>query len=393
MTSTGSSEQGPARRPKRCAYKWVHRVRGRDGKLRFYLRRRGFARVRLKGEFGSTEWAENYRQAMDGAIALPPREIGASRTLAGSINALIASYLASTQWTEGLAKNSKHTRRPILEKLRTSEKWGNVLVRDLKAKHVRAILDVQKGHAKRHWCNTLRGLFRFAIDTEVIEDDPSAGIKVTQPRSDGFHAWDDGEIGRYRAYWPLGSEARLVFEFALETASRRCEIVRLGLQHVRKGRIQIERAKGSDAVDIEVSPELQAALDAMPDNGNLTYLLNAKGQPYTPDQLGRKFKEWADAAGMPKQCRLHGLKKSRASQIASKGGSAHQIMAITGHRSLAQAQKYADKFNKREAADAAMALLKTTASKAPGGIALDDVMKLLTQLKADQKANVECKTA
>jgi hypothetical protein len=39
-------------------------------------------------------------------------------------------------------------------------------------------------------------------------------------------------------------------EFAPETASRRCEIVRLGPPHVKDGQIRIERAKGSKDVDI-----------------------------------------------------------------------------------------------------------------------------------------------
>jgi integrase len=53
-------------------------------------------------------------------------------------------------------------------------------------------------------------------------------------------------------------------EFALETASRRCEVVRLGPQHVKDGRIRIERAKGGKDVDIALTPELRAAIDAMP---------------------------------------------------------------------------------------------------------------------------------
>jgi hypothetical protein len=55
----------------------------------------------------------------------------------------------------------------------------------------------------------------------------------------------------------------LVLEFALETASRRCEIVRLGPQHVKKGRIRVE-SKGSKDVDILLTPELKVAIDTMP---------------------------------------------------------------------------------------------------------------------------------
>jgi hypothetical protein len=57
-------------------------------------------------------------------------------------------------------------------------------------------------------------------------------------------------------YWPLGTQQRLVMEFALEAVSRRAEVLRLGPQHVGNGRIRIERVPGSKAVDIPVTPEL-----------------------------------------------------------------------------------------------------------------------------------------
>jgi len=128
---------------------------------------------------------------------------------------------------------------------------------------------------------------------------------------------------------------------------------------VKGGRIKIKRAKGCNGVDIPLSPELKTALDAMPANDHLTYLVNAKGEPYTPQALGTKFAEWATEAGLPQCCRMHGLRKSRTAQLASRGASPHVIMAVTGHKSLSEVQRYADKFNRRRAADAAMALLKT----------------------------------
>jgi hypothetical protein len=36
-----------------------------------------------------------------------------------------------------------------------------------------------------------------------------------------LHPGTDDEIERYRAHWPLGTQQRLVMEFALETASRK----------------------------------------------------------------------------------------------------------------------------------------------------------------------------
>src|SRR5262245_41259209 len=176
--------------------------------------------------------------------------------------------------------------------------------------------------------------------------------------ADGYHTWEDEEIEQYRAHWPLGSEPRLVLEFAFETASRRCEVVHLGRQHVKAGRIKIARAKGCNGVDIPLSPELAAALAAMPATG-LTSLVRPRGKPYTPAALGVKFAEWATEAGLPARCRLHGLRKARTAQFASQGASPHEIMSVTGHKSLAEVQRYADKFNRRKAADAAMARLLT----------------------------------
>jgi integrase len=350
----------PRSRPR--PYKFVQRVLGRDNVWRCYLRRPGYARLPLVGLYGSEEFAKSYQQAMGGGVAVTPRAIGAGRTVAGSVNALIATYLTSKRWAapppEGLAPNSKRNRAPIMEKLRTGP-WGAVMVRDLAGKHVRAMLEGQTGHAKKHYLKTLRGLFAYAIEIDLVETDPSIGIKVKVPASEGYHTWSDEEIAQYRGHWPLGTEPRLVLEFALETASRRCEVVNLGRQHVKGGRIKIKRAKGCNGVDIPVSLELAEALDAMAPTHHLTYLVRHNGQPYTPESLGLKFAQWATGAGLPSRCRLHGLRKARTAQLASKGASPHTIMAITGHKSLAEVQRYADRYNRKVAADAAMALLRT----------------------------------
>src|SRR6266581_1749098 len=107
------------------------------------------------------------------------------------------------------------------------------------------------------------------------KDDPTEGIpSIKLPKSKGHHTWTDDEIEQYRAYWPLGTQQRLVMEFALETTSRRGEVVLLGPQHVKIGHIHIERIHGSHDVDIPLSHELQAACDAMP-KSHLTYIVTA----------------------------------------------------------------------------------------------------------------------
>ena len=148
------------------------------------------------------------------------------------------------------------------------------------------LASIRKPSAKRHWLKAIRGLMRVAVPT-MRKDDPTEGIPgIKLPKSKGHHTWTDDEITRYRAYWPLGSQQRLVMEFALETASRRGEVVRLGPQHVRNGRIRIERTHGSEDVDMLMSPQLQAACDAMP-KAHLTYIVSAYGKPRSKYGLSR----------------------------------------------------------------------------------------------------------
>lgn len=85
MESTGKSRPRP--------YRYVQRMRDRYGVWRCYLRRPGFKRVALAGLYGSEEFAESYRQAMGGSVAVASRAIGAGRTVAGSVDALIAAPL------------------------------------------------------------------------------------------------------------------------------------------------------------------------------------------------------------------------------------------------------------------------------------------------------------
>ena len=116
---------------------------------------------------------------------------------------------------------------------------------------------IAKPSVKRDWFKAIRGLLRYAVPT-MLAVDPTEGIaSIKLPKSKGHHTWTDDEIERYRAHWPLGTQQRLVMEFALETASRKGEVVRLGPQHARNGRIRTERTHGSEDVDIPIGGRMR----------------------------------------------------------------------------------------------------------------------------------------
>jgi integrase len=330
----------------------------KDGRVRYYFRRRGEKAIPLPGMPGSEEFMAAYAMAL---AAIPDQpEIGARRTLPGSINALVVDYYRSAEWHNGLAEDTRKTRQRIIERFRV--KHGDKRVALLRGEHIEKMLaQVPKLSAKRHWLKAIRGLLRFAVPT-MLRVDPTEGVgAIKLPKTKGHHTWTDDEIAQYRAYWPLGTQQRLVMEFALETASRRGEVVRLGPQHFKNGRIRIERTHGSDDVDIPVSPELQAACDAMP-KSHLTYIVSSHGKPRSKYGLGNDFAKWVTEAGLPARCRLHGLKKSGMRRWAEAGGTAHELMAFSGHRTLSQVQHYTSAADKKRLADSGFAKMQRTKS-------------------------------
>jgi integrase len=326
--------------------RFVHGFIDRHGTPRFYFRRRGFKQTPLPGLPHSTEFLDAYQAALG---ATPHSDIGASRTAPGTINALVVSYYKSDAWTHSLAEETRKTRRRIIEKFRA--KHGDKRVALLREDHILKMLaEIEKPSARRHWLKAIRGLMQAAIPS-MRKDDPTAGVAgIKLPKSRGHHTWTDAEIEQYRAH----CQQRLVFEFALETVSRRGEVVRLGPQHVKNGRIRIERTHGSADVDIPISPELQAACDAMP-KAHLTYIVTAHGRPRSKYGLGNDFARWATEAGLPARCRMHGLKKGGMRRLAEHGNTTHELMAISGHRTLSEVQRYTEDADRKRLADSGMA--------------------------------------
>src|SRR5262245_65727801 len=94
--------------------RYVHAFVDRHGKARYYFRRHG-RRIPLPGLPGSAEFNRAYELALAGTP--PAADIGATRTVAGSVNAMVVGYLGSAAFGQ-LAPASQRQYRRILEELR-----------------------------------------------------------------------------------------------------------------------------------------------------------------------------------------------------------------------------------------------------------------------------------
>lgn len=243
-----------------------------------------------------------------------------------------------------------------------SEKHGDKPVAMMQPKHVRSLRDekAECPGAARNRLKALRALFRWAIEAGEAPHDPTIGVQLIAYVSKGHHSWTLEEVEAYEQRHPLATKARLAMAILLYTSWRREDAVRLGPQHVQGGRIRYRQAKNEHRnpidMDIPLHPDLAKAIEASR-TAHLTFLVTEYGKPFSPNGFGNAFKDWCRQANLP-HCSAHGLRKALATRLAERGATTHEIMAITGHQSLEEVERYTREARRSELADSAMSKLK-----------------------------------
>jgi integrase len=299
------------------------------GRRYYYFRRPGAEAIRLPA-LGTPEFEVAYQAALHGG------EIGSSRTIPGTVNEAVVAYYKSLAYRE-LAQGSRYMFRSYMERFRN--KYGNSRLATMPPEFIVQMMDRMAPFAARNWLKSMRMLMRHAVSTGLCKTDPTRGVKLPKVKSDGIHAWSESEIEQFEAHHPIGTRARLAFALALYTGQRRSDLVRMGRQHVRNGEIEVRQQKTAAVLIIPLDAKLQAVIDATP-GGHLTFLVRASGKPYRAVDLSIQFRAWCDEAGLPEKCSVHGLRKAAARRLAERGCSAHEIAAITGHRTLKEVERY-----------------------------------------------------
>jgi integrase len=312
-----------------------------------YFRKRGSPYVRLPGVVGSAEFMDAYQAA----LATAPIPIGLStRSKPGSVSAAIAEYYGS-QAFRSQAAGTQALRRAILERFR--EQHGDKRLAGLPKEFVVALLDTMAPHAARNWIKTFRHFIRWAESRKLVRQDPTWGVKVKVPTSDGHHSWTDEEVAAFEAHHPIGSKARLALALGLYTAQRRGDVIRMGRQHIRNGELMVQQEKTNARVVIPVLPELAAIIDATP-TGHLTLLVTKTGKSYGAGDFSEQFRRWCDDAGLPPECSFHGLRKAALTRLADAGKTVHQIAAVSGHKTLKEVERYTRAADQRRLAREAL---------------------------------------
>jgi hypothetical protein len=274
---------------------FVHGYVDRHGKAKFYFRRSGNPKIRLPGLPWSPEFMAAYESAKSGQFSRP--EAGANRTVPGTVNAALVSYYQSTAFCDGLAESSKQMRRAILERFR--EEHGAKRIGLLHKKALQAILNKKTPAAASNWRKALRGFIDHAMSMDMLRVDPLAGVKLVTVKSNGHHPWEMEACAQFEARHAIGTRARLAYELLLQVGHSRCDVVRMGRQHVRNGILSLRRQKTGVAFDVPVMPALQEAIGGMPASDHLTFLVTARGNPFSAAGFGNWFRDRCHEAGLP----------------------------------------------------------------------------------------------
>jgi integrase len=70
------------------------------------------------------------------------------------------------------------------------------------------------------------------------------------------------------------------------------------------------------------------------------------------------MREAITAAGLPLECQPHGLRKAAGRRLAEAGCSSRELMAVLGHKTLAEAERYTREADQVRLATAAVARLQ-----------------------------------
>ncbi|CCE08065.1 Phage integrase family protein [Bradyrhizobium sp. STM 3843] len=342
----------------RVRLKYISEDLDRHGNVRCYVRAPGKRKVRIRALPGTPAFMEEYQAAIATASEAPQRQ--ADEAKKGSFRYLCIRYYASAAY-KALDISTRNWQRRALDGI--AGEHGAKPVAVMEPRHVRKMRDAKAATpaAANQLLKALRALFSWANEAEETTVNPTINVKKLRYRSDGHHTWTDEEIIRYYDRHPLGSQARLALDLLRYTTGRREDAPRLGRQHVRDGRIRFRQAKNEHRspidIDIPMHPALAESIAAANVGGKMTFLLTEFGKPFTANGFGNKFKDWCRQADLP-HCSAHGIRKATLTALAEAGATPHEIMAIGGHQSLEEVERYTKAANRKKTADAAMAKLR-----------------------------------
>jgi integrase len=327
--------------------------RDRHGRLRVYFRKGKGQRIALPSSIGSDEFNVGYQAALAGQIEARRDQLKPAHP--GTIAALINSYKRSAEYV-GLRSTTKAGYVTRIEVLRIEH--GHRTVAGLTRERI--ITGILQPYADRPGAalsilKMLRILIRHAINIGWLKYDPTLGIK--RPKTNEIRSWSESEIQAFEAKWPTNTKQRLAFALFLCTGQRRSDVRRMTWADVTENKIRVVQQKTGIKLSIPLHRDLLALLAAAERN-HVTILNTNFGRPFSVAGFSQWMRDAISKAGLPLDCKPHGLRKAAGRRLAEAGCTANEVMSILGHKTLAEAERYTRAADQAKLATAAVLKLE-----------------------------------
>lgn len=279
-----------------------------------------------------------------------------------SVAAAINAYFKSPKFT-GTRPATQALYRTAVSGIQKDH--GHRSLIDLDRKAARFVIE-EVGARSPALANTARSvmstIMKRAIDDGLRESNPFD--KLDRYELGSHHTWTEEQIAKFEKRWPIGTRERMAFALMLYTAQRGAsDVRRMRRSMIIDGWIsQFKQVKTGNIVDIPLHPNLIRVIEGTKGDD---YLVDAiGGGETTPPAFMSMMARAIDEAKLPKECVPHGLRKAACRRLAELGATTHQIMSISGHKSMAEIERYTSAASQHRMAEQAMALIADDTDKA-----------------------------
>jgi integrase len=345
---------------------YVHRRRTRHGKVVLHFSRTGKAPyVRLPDDPKSPEFWAAYTAARKGEP--PPSKPALDLPNGNTFRWLVAQYIKARyadepEHTSGIDKDKAVLEACCLEPISAKDKrrYADIPLSALTGHHLEILRQRKSSKGKPSAANNrvdaLKRMTRWAARREILAKDIGLTLDPVKITSKGWPMWEPADITKYEQHWPTGSKQRLALDLLLYTGAARVDVVGLGPANLNGSVIRYKRQKSNVEANVPVPPQMLASIAQTMPTGLRTWLVSGWGRAFTPMGFGLRFANWCKLAGIEKK-RAHGLRKAAATRMAERGATSHQLCAMFGWLTLAEAQRYTQAADRRRMGESAANLL------------------------------------
>lgn len=189
---------------------------------------------------------------------------------------------------------------------------------------------------KRKYASLISHLYRIAIKRWGLAVENPVSGKIEMPsngksRDRRLHGNESKLLLKH-----LSGEAKSVFEFAIETAMRRSEILSLEWKaiNLKKCTATLADTKNGETRAVPLSSTAIRVLNSQTRGIGTSKIFNI-----TPTRLRKDWETARTAANIP-DIRFHDMRHEAASRLFEKGLNVIEAASVTGHKTLSMLKRY-----------------------------------------------------